>query len=96
MQGGFFDTVKMFILIGAYFAAFQLGKMAERPTKLWPRAKAGQNPWMAGDWAKYQKVYLGVVAVAVLLTLTGAGGGLSSMFGGMGGGRGGYGGYGGY
>jgi hypothetical protein len=92
MQGGMFDTVKMFVLIGAYFAAFQLGKMAERPTNLWPRAKAGQNPWVVGDWSQYQKVYMGMVAVAILLTLTGAGGGMSSMFGGMGG-RGGGGGY---
>jgi hypothetical protein len=91
-----FDTIKMFILIGAYFCAFQLGKQAERPKNLWPRAKPGQNPWMVGDWVQYQKVYMAIVALAILLTLTGAGGGIGSMFGGMGGGRGYGGGYGGY
>ena len=90
MVGGMFDTIKTFILIGAYFAAFQLGKMSERPKNLWPKAKPGQNPWVVGAWAEWQKVWLGVVAVAILITLTGAGGGMSSMFGGMGGGRGGY------
>lgn len=90
MQGGMFDTIKMFILIGGYFAAFQLGKMAERPKTSWPKAKPGQNPWVVGAWSEWQKVYLGIVAVAILLTLTGAGSGMSSMFGGgFGGGRGG-------
>ncbi|AGE50150.1 hypothetical protein ATCVCanal1_341L [Acanthocystis turfacea Chlorella virus Canal-1] len=87
MSGGIFDSIKLLIMIGAYFAAFQLGKMAERPKSQWPAAKAGQNPWMVGDWATYQKVFMGVVAVAILMTLLGPGG-----FGSMGMGRGGYGG----
>jgi len=90
MQGGMFDTIKTFILIGAYFGAFQLGKMSERPKNLWPKAKTGQNPWVVGAWAEWQKVYMGLVAVAILITLTGAGGGMGSMFGGMGGRGGGY------
>jgi len=43
---------------------------------------------MVGDWATYQKVYMGMVAVAVLLALMGPGG-FGGMFGGMGGGYGG-------
>ena len=89
MSGGMFDTIKTFILIGAYACAFQLGKMIERPKNLWPKAKPGQNPYAVGDWAAWQKIYMGVVAVAILITLTGAGGGMGSMFGGFGG-RGGY------
>ena len=91
MAGGMFATIKTFILIGAYFAAFQLGKMSERPKNLWPAAKAGQNPWLVGAWAEYQKVYMALVAFAILLTLIGPGGmtGFGSGFG-----MGGYGGYG--
>ena len=89
-MAGMFDTLKIFILVGAYFAAFQLGKMAERPKNLWPKAKTGQNPWVSGAWAEWQKVYMGVVAVAVLLTIMGPGGfGGFGMGGGFGGGRGG-------
>ena len=84
---GIFDSIKLLIMIGAYFASFQLGKMAERPKAQWPRAKAGQNPWLVGDWDTYQKVFMGVVAVAILLTLIGPSG-----LGGFGMGRGGYGG----
>ena len=81
-----FGTIKTFVLIFAYFAAFQLGKMTERPKNLWPVAKAGQNPFLVGDWATYQKIYFGVVGLAILLTLVG-GGGIGGMgFGGMGGG----------
>lgn len=71
---GMFDSIKLLIMLGAYFAAFQLGKMAERPKAQWPRAKGSQNPWMVGDWEIYQKVFLGVVGVAVLLTLIGPSG----------------------
>lgn len=71
---GIFDSIKLLIMIGAYFAAFQLGKMAERPKAQWPRAKAGQSPWLVGDWETYQKVFMGIVAVAVLLTLIGPSG----------------------
>lgn len=78
-----FATIKTFVLLFAYFAAFQLGKQVERPKAQWPRAKAGQNPFMVGDWELYQKIYYGVVGVALLLTLVGGGGG---MMGGMGGG----------
>ena len=93
MQGGFFGTIKLFVQVFAYFAAFQLGKMQERPKAQWPQAKPGQNPIMSGDWAAWQKIYFGVIAVAVLILLVGQGG-IGGMFGGMGGG--GYGGYGGY
>ena len=82
-----FDTIKTFILLFAYFAAFQLGTMNERPKAQWPKARAGQSPIMAGDWATYQKIYFGVVGVAVLLTLIGPMG-IGGMFGGMGGGMG--------
>jgi hypothetical protein len=88
-----FDTIKTFVLLFAYFAAFQIGKMTERPKNLWPRAKAGQNPFMVGDWELYQKIYYGVVGVAILLTLIG---GAGMMGRGMGGGMFGGGGYGGY
>jgi len=86
-----FATVKTFVLLFAYFAAFQLGKMAERPKAQWPRAKAGQSPIMMGDWEFYQKIYFGVVGLAILLTLIGGGGmgmggGMGGMFGGGGGG----------
>ena len=84
-----FDTVKTFILLFAYFAAFQIGKMTERPKNLWPRAKTGQNPFLVGDWDLYQKIYYGVVGIAVLLTLIGGSGmgrGMGGMFGGGGGG----------
>jgi hypothetical protein len=91
-----FATIKTFILLFAYFAAFQIGKMTERPKNLWPRAKTGQNPFLVGDWDLYQKIYYGVVGLAILLTLIGGSGmgmgGMGGMFGGMGGG-GGYGGY---
>ena len=85
-----FATIKTFVLIFAYFASFQLGKMTERPKNLWPVAKAGQNPLLVGDWATYQKIYFGVVGLAVLLTLIGGGGmgmggGMGGMFGGGGG-----------
>jgi len=83
-QGGMFSTVKTFILIGAYFAAFKLGNMSERPKAQWPKAKAGQNPYIAGDWAAWQKIYMAIVAVAILITLTGAGGGMMGMMGGGG------------
>jgi hypothetical protein len=87
-----FATIKTFVLIFAYFAAFQLGKMTERPKNLWPTAKSGQNPFLVGDWATYQKIYFGVVGLAILLTLVGGGG--MGMGGGMfGGGMGGGGGY---
>ncbi|AGE53505.1 hypothetical protein ATCVGM07011_353L [Acanthocystis turfacea Chlorella virus GM0701.1] len=86
-MAGIFDSIKLLIMIGAYFCSFQLGKMAERPKAQWPRAKAGQNPWLVGDWDTYQKVFMGVVAVAILLTLIGPSG-----LGGFGIGRGGYGG----
>ena len=85
-----FATVKTFVLIFAYFAAFQLGKMTERPKNLWPKAKAGQSPIMVGDWELYQKIYYGVVGLAILLTLIGPGG-MGGMFGGGGYGGGGYG-----
>ena len=89
-----FATIKTFVLLFAYFAAFELGKMTERPQAQWPKAKAGQNPFLVGDWALFQKIYYGVVGLAILLTLVGSsgmGGGMGGMFGGMGGG--GYGGY---
>lgn len=86
-MAGMFATIKTFVLIFAYFAAFQLGKMNERPKSQWPKAAAGQNPWMVGAWAEWQKVYMGVVALAVLLTLVGPGG--MGGFGGFGGGMGG-------
>jgi len=88
-----FSTIKTFILLFAYFAAFQIGKMTERPKNLWPRAKTGQNPFLVGDWDLYQKIYYGVVGLAILLTLIGGSGmgGMGGMFGGMGGmGGGGY------
>ena len=88
-----FATIKTFILLFAYFAAFQIGKMTERPKNLWPRAKTGQNPFLVGDWELYQKIYYGVVGLAILLTLVGGSGmGMGGMGGGMFGG-GGYGGY---
>ena len=86
MSGGIFDSIKLLIMIGAYFAAFQLGKMAERPKAQWPRAKTGQNPWLVGDWETYNKVFMGIVGVAVLLTLLGPSG--FGGFGGFGGGGG--------
>jgi len=67
-----------------------LGKMNERPKAQWPKAKAGQNPYLVGDWAAWQKIYLGVLGAAVLLTILGPEG---MAFGGMGGGYGGRGGY---
>lgn len=82
-----FATIKTFVLVFSYFAAFQLGKMTERPKNLWPRAKAGQNAVMVGDWELYQKIYYGVVGVAILLTL-GDGGMMSGSM--LGGGMGGY------
>ena len=85
-----FATIKTFVLIFAYFGAFQLGKFTERPKNQWPKAKPGQSPIMVGDWFLYQKIYLGVVGLAVLLTLIGPMG----MMGGMG--MGGFGGGGGY
>ena len=87
-----FATVKTFILLFAYFAAFQIGKMTERPKNLWPRAKPGQNAFMVGDWGLYQKIYYGVVGIAVLLTLIGGNGmmGMGGGFGGFGGGGSGY------
>lgn len=88
-----FATIKTFVLLFAYFAAFQIGKMTERPRNLWPRAKSGQNPFMVGDWELYQKIYYGVVGVAILLTLIGGNGMMGGMGGGMFGGGGGYGGY---
>lgn len=90
-----FATIKTFILLFAYFAAFSLGKMTERPKSQWSRAKPGQNPFLVGDWVLYQKIYFGVVGVAVLLTLIGGNGMMGGMGGGMfsGGGGGGYGGY---
>ena len=90
---GVFSMVKTLVLLFAYFAAFELGKMTERPRDQWPKAKEGQSPILTGDWAFYQKIYYGVVAVAVVLTLIGGSGmRMGGMFGGMGGG-GGYGGY---
>jgi len=85
-----FATVKTFVLLFAYFAAFQLGKMSERPKNLWPKSKPGQSPILMGDWEFYQKIYFGVVGLAILLTLiggggTGMGGGMGGMFGGGGG-----------
>jgi len=77
-----FATIKTFVLLFAYFAAFQLGKQVERPKNLWPRAKPGQNPFLVGDWELYQKIYYGVVGVAILLTLVG-GSGMGGMGGGM-------------
>ena len=89
-----FATIKTFILLFAYFAAFQIGKMTERPKNLWPRAKTGQNPFLVGDWDLYQKIYYGVVGLAILLTLVGGSGmGMGGMGGMFGGGMGGYGGY---
>jgi hypothetical protein len=82
-QGGMFSTLKIGVLLFAYFAAFQLGKMSERPKSQWPKLKAGANPIMSGDWGTWQKLYLGLVALAVLLTLIGPGG--MGGFGGMGG-----------
>jgi hypothetical protein len=86
-----FATIKTFVLLFAYFAAFQLGKQVERPKNLWPRAKTGQNPFLVGDWDLYQKIYYGVVGLAVLLTLVGGSGmGMGGLGGGMfGGGMGG-------
>ncbi len=81
-----FAMIKTFVLIFAYFAAFKLGQMVERPKSKWPKAAAGQNPLVMGDWEAYQKIYMGVVGVAVLLTLLG---GMTSMGGGMGFGMGG-------
>jgi hypothetical protein len=77
-----FATIKTFVLLFAYFAAFQLGKQVERPKNLWPRAKPGQNPFLVGYWELYQKIYYGVVGVAILLTLVG-GSGMGGMGGGM-------------
>ena len=86
-----FATVKTFIMVFGYFAAFQLGKMTERPKAQWFRAKAGQNPFLVGDWELFQKIYFGVVGLAILLTLLGGGGiGGMGMGGGMFGGGGGY------
>lgn len=86
-----FATVKTFIMLFGYFAAFELGKMTERPQAQWPRAKAGQNPFLVGDWALFQKIYFGVVGLAILLTLLGGGGMSGGMGMGMFGGGGGYG-----
>lgn len=88
-----FATVKTFIMLFGYFAAFELGKMTERPQAQWPRAKAGQNPFLVGDWALFQKIYFGVVGLAILLTLLGGGGMSGGMGMGMFSGGGGYGGY---
>lgn len=88
-----FATIKTFVLLFAYFASFQIGKMTERPKNLWPRAKPGQNPFLVGDWELYQKIYYGVVGVAILLTLVGGGGGMMGGGGMFGGGLGGGGGY---
>ena len=89
----FFEILQTFVLLFAYFAAFELGKMAVTPKAQWKRAAAGQSAFMSGDWVLYQKIYMGVVGVAVLLTLMSAGGGMmgGGMFGGgmMGGGYGG-------
>ncbi|ABT15043.1 hypothetical protein NY2A_B644L [Paramecium bursaria Chlorella virus NY2A] len=86
MQGGIFGTVKLMLMLFSYFAAYQLGKMQERPVSAWPKAKAGQNKYMVGDWQAWRPIYLGVVGVAVLLTLLGTGGmsGMGGMFGGGG------------
>jgi len=81
-----FAMIKTFVLIFAYFAAFKLGQMLERPKNLWPKAKPGQNPYLIGDWAAYQKIYLGVVGVAILLTLVGGMGPMGMGGFGMGGG----------
>ncbi|AAC96847.1 hypothetical protein PBCV1_A480L [Paramecium bursaria Chlorella virus 1] len=92
MQGGLFGTIKLMIMLFSYFAAYQLGKMQERPQSQWPKAKAGQNKYMVGDWAAWKPIYMGVLGVAVLLTLLGPGG-VGGGMGGMFGGGGGYGGY---
>ena len=80
----FFAILQTFVLLFAYFAAFELGKMAVTPPSQWRRAAPGQNAFMSGDWALYQKIYFGVVGLAVLLTLISSGGGMmgGSMFGG--------------
>ena len=88
IQGGLFGTIKLMLMLFSYFAAYQLGKMMERPKSAWPKAKAGQNKYLSGDWASWQPIYMGVVGVAVLLTLLGPGG-MSGMMGGYGG-QGGY------
>ncbi|AGE54332.1 hypothetical protein PBCVNY2B_658L [Paramecium bursaria Chlorella virus NY2B] len=88
MQGGIFGTIKLMIMLFSYFAAYQLGKMMERPQNQWPKAKAGQNKYMVGDWAAWKPIYMGVLGVAVLLTLLGPGG-MGGMMGGFGGGYGG-------
>jgi hypothetical protein len=94
-EGGIFSTIKLFISLFAFFAAYMLGKMAERPKDKWPRDTAGKNPILSGSWNSWQRIFMGVVALAVLFVLLGEGG-LGSMFGGMGGmggagyGRGGY------
>jgi len=78
-----FAMIKTFVLIFAYFAAFKLGQMVERPKSKWPKAPAGSNPLVMGDWAAYQKIYMGVVGVAILLTLVGGmGPGMGGMMGG--------------
>ncbi|APC25761.1 hypothetical protein BST79_gp248 [Only Syngen Nebraska virus 5] len=90
MQGGLFGTLKLMLMLFSYFAAYQLGKMMERPQSQWPKAKPGQNKYMVGDWAAWKPIYMGVVGVAALLTILGPGG-MGGMFGGgMGGGYGGY------
>ena len=85
MQGGLFGTLKLMLMLFSYFAAYQLGKMMERPQSQWPKAKPGQNKYMVGDWAAWKPIYMGVVGVAALLTILGSGG-MGGMFGGMGGG----------
>ena len=90
--------LQTFVLLFGYFAAFEVGKMTATPKAQWKKAPAGQNAFMSGDWFLYQKIYMGVVGVAVLLTLISAGGGMmggggfgGGMFGGGGYGGGGYG-----
>ena len=73
LTGGMFGTIKIMLLAFAYFAAYKLGIMAERPKTKWFKAPAGSNPIIAGDWATWQKIYLGVIAAAVLITLMGSG-----------------------
>ena len=68
---GMFDMIKTFVLIFGYFAAFKLGQMVERPKSKWPKAAAGQNPLVMGDWATYQKIYMALVGLSILLTLIG-------------------------
>lgn len=74
------------LVLVALYAAFLLGKMAERPKAKWPRDASFLN-----NWEKQRPFAMGLVAGAALLQALaikngGMGGGMGMGMGGMGGG----------